>query len=774
MRILNGGVPERSAVAGIRPKAVTRGGGLSTPLQVLEPSARHLSFAGAAAWQGLTGVRFGMGLSRPNADAYEALLAQRRIAAGKKPFRLTAEQKDAIEALARGQGVVADLPTGTGKTLIAEYAIEQGLKNGKSVFYTTPQKALSNQKYTDFAQQYGQQNVGLKTGDVTINPDAPIVIMTTEVYRNMLYDQRNGQPNRDLDNLSAVVFDECHYINDPDRGVVWEESAIYTPPGVQQIHLSATIQNAPQYIDWLNSLNGKVNGRSALSLVSSRERAVPLVYEYLSPDGRLMEVLDRRNPEAMNPEFKSAIRANESRRLGRRQRQNASRGEMFHAASAVETLRQRNRLPADFLVFSRKGCERYANAVYATGTNLLTPDEKTRVEAFINKYLQYYPEIARREEGMDLIPMLKRGIAFHHSGLLPPEKLMVELLLQRGLIKATFSTETLTTGMNVPFRSMVITATSKYGSSGIEAVSDSTFQQAVGRAGRPGMYSPGYAIVTQPTQNDPALGFSKAKRLMDLILSEPNRVESQLEITSAMVLNLLARLSLPEVGMLLEKSFAAFQRGDNMKVEFNRMRKFLIKTGFVSNNNQPKPLGRLAAEISNDHSLLVAKLIAGGVLEGLAPASLAALLSTTVQENNRSATLDQMCQEKGRNAVFSNNPQVQAGIGRMRTQLQALVSSAGNARVNVDSDLYPERIGFIEALCRADADEKLALIRQEQFPGTALNVAQRTANLLKHIAEAESTLVSPELQATARQAIALLMGGPIRNMVEPRLMELPS
>lgn len=441
------------------------------------------------------------------------------------PFPLDDFQKQAIDALNAGQSVVVCAPTGSGKTLIGEYAIYRALAHGKRVFYTTPLKALSNQKLRDFRERFGSEQVGLLTGDLSINRDAPIVVMTTEIFRNMLYGTPIGQVGVSLVDVEAVVLDECHYMNDRQRGTVWEESIIYCPPGVQLVALSATIANSDQLTDWINDVHG------ATQLIYSDFRPVPLEFHYCSPKG-LFPLLSS-NGKSMNPRLKPK---------GGRQR---GRQDAPSLGYVVSHLQQRDMLPAIYFIFSRRGCDKAVADLEQA--SLVTAKETMALKEQIDEFLARNPEAGRTGH----IEALYRGIASHHAGVLPAWKGLIEELFQQGLIKIVFATETLAAGINMPARTTVISSLSKRTDRGHRLLTASEFLQMAGRAGRRGMDLLGYVVTVQT----PFEGSSEAAYLAT---SKADPLVSQFTPSYGMVLNLLQTHTIEEAQNLIERSFGHY------------------------------------------------------------------------------------------------------------------------------------------------------------------------------------------------------------------------
>ncbi|MEY3866136.1 MAG: hypothetical protein RLZZ338_27, partial [Cyanobacteriota bacterium] len=444
------------------------------------------------------------------------------------PFALDNFQKDAIRALDAGKSVVVCAPTGSGKTLIGEYSIHQALARGGRVFYTTPLKALSNQKLRDFRAQFGTDQVGLLTGDISINRDAPILVMTTEIFRNMLYGTPIGEVGTSLVGVQTVVLDECHYMNDRQRGTVWEESIIYCPREIQLVALSATVANSEQLTDWINRVHGPTE------LIYSDFRPVPLQFHFGNDKG-IFPLLDD-TKKRINPRLAT------TRKQSKEQRGHIPAPSLTYMLSL---LAQRDMLPAIYFIFSRRGCDR---AVAEIGSlSLVTPQEEALLRGLVMDFLARNPEAGRSGQ----IEALCKGVAAHHAGILPAWKGLVEELFTKGLIKVVFATETLAAGINMPARTTVISTLSKRTDRGHRLLNASEFLQMAGRAGRRGMDELGYVVTVQTP-------FEGAKEASYLATSKPDALSSQFTPSYGMVLNLLQTHTIEQAKELVERSFGQY------------------------------------------------------------------------------------------------------------------------------------------------------------------------------------------------------------------------
>jgi superfamily II RNA helicase len=455
------------------------------------------------------------------------------------PFELDKFQQDAIASLNAGRSVVVCAPTGSGKTLVGEYAIYRALARGKRVFYTTPLKALSNQKLRDFREQFGFDLVGLLTGDASINRDAPILVMTTEIFRNMLYGTPIGQVGISLVDVEAVVLDECHYMNDRQRGTVWEESIIYCPREVQLVALSATVANSEQLTDWLNQVHGPTD------LIYSDFRPVPLDFHFGNLKG-LFPLLNQDKTQ-INPRLL---------KRGKKKEFEKGKGNRRPEAPSINFilshLQERDMLPAIYFIFSRRGCDK---AVAEVGEMwLVNEHEAQQLRRQIDEFLTRNPDAGRSGH----IAPLYRGIAAHHAGILPAWKVLVEELFQQGLIKVVFATETLAAGINMPARTTVISSISKRTDTGHRMLTASEFLQMAGRAGRRGMDTVGHVVTLQTP-------FEGAEHAAALALKKPDPLVSHFTPSYGMVLNLLQIHTLDEARELIERSFGQYLANFHLK-----------------------------------------------------------------------------------------------------------------------------------------------------------------------------------------------------------------
>ena len=447
----------------------------------------------------------------------------------------------ACHAVEDGKGVLVAAPTGAGKTVVGEFAAFSALAIGKKCFYTTPIKALSNQKFQEFVDRFGEERVGLLTGDTNINSEAEILVMTTEVLRNMLYANSST-----LKNLGSVVMDEVHYLADKSRGAVWEEVLIHLMESVQVISLSATVSNAEEFGDWLGEVRG------ATEVIVSEVRPIPL-YQHVLIGDRLVDLFreqGRINPEILGLE-REALRHVRTPRH-RRERFGESDNRLTRP-DIIEKLQRENLLPAITFIFSRAGCDAAVKQCLAAGIKLTNTEERLEIIETASKYTQNLAEEDLEVLGYrDWLIALERGIAAHHAGLLPSFKGAVEELFKRGLVKAVFATETLALGINMPARTVVLEKLTKWNGEAHVPITPGEYTQLTGRAGRRGIDIEGNAVV----QWSPTVDSATAAGLAS---TRTYPLRSSFTPTYNMSINLIARFGRERAHGSLESSFAQFQ-----------------------------------------------------------------------------------------------------------------------------------------------------------------------------------------------------------------------
>lgn len=490
-------------------------------------------------------------------------------------FEMDDFQRDACQSVESGHSVLVAAPTGAGKTLVGEFAIHLALSKGQKAFYTTPIKALSNQKYYDLVARYGAESVGLLTGDSSINSEAPVVVMTTEVLRNMLYAESST-----LNNLGYVVMDEVHYLADRFRGAVWEEVIIHLPEHISVIALSATISNAEEFGAWLDTVRGKTD------IIVSEHRPVPL-WQHMLVGTNIVDLFGTKQKKDGSLEINPAlVKLRDSRGYGggrrrdkfkrshgsdrRRTYSNQDgqlRGRRISRGQMVEALDSQGLLPSICFVFSRAGCDGAVSQCIDEDIRLTTEKEARTIRAYIAeataeldtkdlKVLGFY----EWREG------LTRGIAAHHAGMLPIFKEVVEALFAEGLVKMVFATETLALGINMPARSVVLEKLTKFNGEAHVDISPGEYTQLTGRAGRRGIDIEGHAVVAWKPGVDPQqVSGLASKRTYPLV--------SSFKPTYNMSVNLLDQFGARQTQKILESSFAQFQADKSVVGVANRVRK---------------------------------------------------------------------------------------------------------------------------------------------------------------------------------------------------------
>lgn len=522
-------------------------------------------------------------------------------------FPLDDFQERACAAVGRGEGVLVAAPTGAGKTVVGEYAVALALATGRKAFYTTPIKALSNQKYADLVAAHGEDQVGLLTGDVSRNGEAPVVVMTTEVLRNMLY-----AGSHTIADLGFVVMDEVHYLADRFRGAVWEEVLLLLPESVQVISLSATVSNAEEFGAWLTDIRG------ATQIVVSERRPVPLwqhilvgttLHDLFRDGGGLLDA-GHHPRTGVNPELQRAIEQVTRSPHGRGRPDREGRGERGaqgwqgdsgRVASRADVVRALDRaalLPAITFIFSRAACEAAVSQLLASGVRLLPPGDAPGIRELVEERTAALTAGDKAVLGYDeWVEALTRGFAAHHAGLLPLFREVVEELFVRGVLRAVYATETLALGINMPARSVVLEKLVKFNGLAHTEVTPAEYTQLTGRAGRRGIDVEGHAIVQWRPGLDPAV-------VGGLAGTRTYPLRSSFAPTANMAVNVVARLGRERARSLLEASFAQFQ-ADRSVVDLvtalrrEEARRDELAAGMVCEQGDFREYARLRRELAD-------------------------------------------------------------------------------------------------------------------------------------------------------------------------------
>jgi ATP-dependent RNA helicase HelY len=454
------------------------------------------------------------------------------------PFELDPFQIEACHALENGKGVLVAAPTGAGKTIIGEFAVDLVINSGGKCFYTTPIKALSNQKFTELCAKYGESKIGLLTGDTSINSEAQIVIMTTEVLRNMIYSN-----SKTIDDLKYVVMDEVHYLADKFRGAVWEEILIHLSDAVQIISLSATVSNAEEFGEWLQTVRGETE------VIVSEIRPVPL-YQHVLFGNRLLDLFGEN--QKLNPEL-TRLERDSYRQVRGNWRDKPKGPKPLMRSEVIEKLDREGLLPAITFIFSRNNCDAAVRQCLAAGIKLTNTEERKIIRSVIAKNMKNLAEEDLVVLGYyEWADALERGIAAHHAGLLPAFKVTVEELFQQGLVKAVFATETLALGINMPARTVVLEKLSKWNGEGHVAISPGEYTQLTGRAGRRGIDIEGNAVILWNNDLD-------STSVGGLASTRTYPLKSSFKPTYNMSINLISQFGSSRARTSLESSLAQFQ-----------------------------------------------------------------------------------------------------------------------------------------------------------------------------------------------------------------------
>ena len=636
-------------------------------------------------------------------------------------FELDRFQIEAIAHLDGGRSVLVAAPTGSGKTVVAEHAIDMALGERKRAFYTAPIKALSNQKYRDLAARIGSSRVGLLTGDNTINGDADIVVMTTEVLRNMIYE------GRDLHDLAIVVLDEVHYLEDSYRGPVWEEVILNLPQHVRLVALSATVSNTDEVAGWLESVRGETG------CVVERVRPVELTHHYMVGDRRghrlhVVPTLVDGEPNHEGHRFDPAPRRSGSHRRGsggREKRPWTTPGRL----EVLDHLEDHDLLPVIWFVFSRKGCDEAATALERAGARFTDADEAARIRAIADDCTIGLPaaDLALLD-GSSFLARLERGIASHHAGLVPAFKEAVERCFAEGLVRVVFATETLALGVNLPARSVVIDKLTKFTGDGHDLLTPSQFTQLTGRAGRRGIDDLGHAIV-------PWSPFTRFDQVAGLAGSKSFRLRSAFRPTYNMAVNLLQRRAPEDARALLARSFAQYQTDANVVRLENRLireRSRVAELEAEVAELEPDDGGRDDAETIAD---AVSRLRPGDVVMG--------------EDGDRYAVLGVSWRKGGR----ARMRMVSEGAREARWELADLfVAPDTVGRIELPFPMAPERIDYRDDVAtrirRATRPRPRPRRPRRDDPRAALKRARQEVAQLEKRARRDQASIARQFDAT--------------------------
>ncbi len=642
------------------------------------------------------------------------------------PFPLDPFQAEAMDALDGGASVLVSAPTGSGKTLVADYAVTRAVDAGAKAFYTTPIKALSNQKYLELADRHGRDRVGLLTGDVSHQGGAPVVVMTTEVLRNMLFTRSTT-----LDGLAVVVLDEVHYLQDAYRGSVWEEVLVLTPPEVTFVSLSATVANAADFGAWLGSVRG------ATRVVVERHRPVTLHHHYaLSERGSdQVSVLPLLRGGRPNPDGLALD--------GRRHRQRHQRFRTPRRREVIEYLEAANMLPAITFIFSRAACDAATRQCLGDGVRLTSAPERDRIRRLTERAVEDLSDDDLRTLGYGpFSAALEAGVAPHHAGLVPAFRQAVEQCFTEGLLKVVFATETLALGINMPARTVVIERFAKFRGADTSALTSGEYQQLTGRAGRRGIDTVGHAFVLW----SPATRFTEAAATA---LSPPPDLVSSFHPTYNLAVNLVRRWSRPEAHALVASSYGQWQApasSVSLVAELDRRLAILEDRGFVD-GWQLTTAGHVLSSIYHESDLLVAEMVRAGLVDGLEPAVLAGVLSGVSFEARRPGAEPQAPER-----VAVERLDALAGLA---AELRQAEKRAGLRRTR-----RPDPSGARAVIAWARGATLDAVLDQADIaPGDFVRTTRQLLDVLSQVAGVAGVTGQASTAEAARVAVALLRRG---------------
>ncbi|HUC04697.1 MAG TPA: DEAD/DEAH box helicase [Acidimicrobiales bacterium] len=683
------------------------------------------------------------------------------------PFPPDEFQVRAFRSLDSDHSVLVSAPTGSGKTLVAAYAIHRCLGAGGKAFYTTPLKALSNQKYGELVDTYGAEHVGLLTGDTAVRADAPVVVMTTEVLRNMLL---AGSPL--LTGLHTVILDEVHFLQDPYRGGVWEEVLVLSPPQVKFVCLSATVRNANELGGWLRSVRG------ATDVIVERERPITLRHHFSAhrredDETILVPLLAHGRAGGEGQRIDQAVRRAMHVRPGPSSWQHhRSRPRLpFRAplrTELISLLDDRGMLPAIVFIFSRAACDDAVRQVMRDGVRLTDRSERHAIRAIAERRVD---PLSDEDLGVlgygEWVEGLESGVASHHAGLVPVFRETVEECFAAGLLKVVFATETLSLGINMPARSVVIERFTKYGGAGRSMLTSGEYLQLTGRAGRRGLDEEGHAVVLWSTETE----FSEAARVAS---APPPDLRSAFRPSYNLVVNLASRFDRATATEILHRSFAQWQatRDDLLRVQFDHRVTVLEELGYLKGWGLT-PAGDRLARIYHESDLLVAEALSHGLFDGLEPSLLAGVVSAVVFEPRRarrtvahSGARPRSNRRGPRKAVLSDRLGEKRSV-QLHDRTAVLAELAEAIRASEEHHLVPRTRqpagGLSTSVASwargASLETALGVAARdvgELAPGDFVRTMKSVADLVQQVAYAAT---DPATAEAARQAVSQLLRG---------------
>jgi ATP-dependent RNA helicase HelY len=640
----------------------------------------------------------------------------------KQPFQPDPFQLEAVEAIARADCLVT-APTGAGKTWIAEQAIARALERGERSWYASPLKALSNSKYAEFGDRFGAENAGILTGDRKENTDAPVIVGTTEILRNQLYDAMHLGEDLATD---LVVLDEVHFMGDPDRGVVWEEIMIYLPKRIPLLMLSATIGNAPQIAHWLESIRGH-----ECIVVQETQRPVDLHLLFLHPTGTFYPLLHttKKGRQVLDKHVRAYTQLQTPPMLARPR-------QLPPFDQILDALRKQNLLPAIVFLKSRADCDRAISLCKARES---TDDAKLRRR--VAELAEANPHIAHHRQRWQLET---KGVGAHHGGQLPAWKLVLETLMTEGLLDAVFATSTVSAGVNFPARSIVLLNSDRFDGQDFSPLTPTEFHQMTGRAGRRGMDNVGFAVLLPGEHMD-------LQAMAQLAVQPPSDVLSQVQISFSMVLNLLLSHTPEQIEDLLSRSFTTYTAS---KGQFKRLVRsltqhlgFLKERGYVTAEGRLTEAGTWASQLRVDQPLLIAESLRKNVLPRTDPALLAAIVASFVNEQETDDRL----------AAIGLPKRLERAFVSVERSLHSLIMHMAKWDFTV-RPLYLRPAVTLYAWAKGRSWQQVVLDAGLAEGDLAMLIA-RTADNLRHIRTLDH--VFPDVAATAEEAVELIVREPV-------------
>ncbi len=673
---------------------------------------------------------------KPAADAGLKKVFARIGVPPQKPFTPDPFQLKALEAIERADCLVT-APTGSGKTWIAVQAISKALAAGRRSWYATPLKALSNAKYEEFKGLFGPERVGILTGDRKENADADVIVGTTEILRNQLYDVMGAGGTLDTD---LVVLDEAHFLGDEERGVVWEEVMIYLPARIPLLMLSATVGNADQIARWLASIRGQ-----ECVVVKDHHRPVPLFPLFLHPSGMLLPLMARTRGGAkthVHKKVAAALKARQAPRLGPSHR-------LPPFGDILRVLKKFHLLPAIFFLKSRADCDQALEMCRAN--RIEDPQRARRLQARAAELVaDAGPAVSRHPQ---LRHLRNLAVASHHSGQLPAWKQVVETLMSEGLLDAVFATSTVAAGVNFPARTVVLVNSDRFNGTEFLPLTASEFHQMTGRAGRRGMDRIGF-VLTVPGK------FMDTWQIARLITAPPSDVHSRIRINFPMTLNLLLSHTPEQVDDLLVRSFANFllrqrnrrRRGSrqslkDLRADFQRHLSFLKEKDYVDDNDRLTADGIWAARLRIDQPLLIAEGLRLGLFSRLSPARLAGVMAAFVNEKETDEQLE----------TSGISEELMRDHARFRKALTPLVRDMQRRGFEV-RPFFLKPAAVLEAWAGGQSWEKLTGWAR-MADGDLAMLILRTADHLKHLRSLRREF--PGVAAAAVAALERILRDPV-------------